>query len=112
MPTSKNQNMEERDPKAYVIWKDYVDAHFMFLDDSLTRRFGDSEKAVRAALEAAEKAITKAEIENQRWREAANEWRGAMSDRERDFLTRKEFYTMIGTAVSVIGLIVVLVATR
>ena len=67
-------------------------------------RFLEQEKAVQAALAAAEKAVLKKEEEVERWRQNANEWRGAMSDRERDFLTRKEFYSIIGTAVGVIGL--------
>ncbi len=49
------------------------------------------EKAVQAALAAADKAVAKAEEGAQRWQESANEWRGAMSDRERSFLPRPEF---------------------
>lgn len=63
------------------------------LDHLLALRGADS-KAVEAALAAAqqavvtamasqEKAINVAEVTNMRWREAANEWRGAMDDRDR-----------------------------
>ncbi len=61
--------------------------------------------AIQAALAAAEKAVLKKEEEVERWRANANEWRGAMSDRERDFLTRREFYVMIGTAIAAIGFV-------
>lgn len=63
----------------------------------------EKDKALSAALASAEKAVLKKEEEVEKWRQNANEWRGAMSDRERDFLTRKEFYAMIGTAILVIG---------
>ena len=35
-------------------------------------------------------ATAKAEDESQRWRESANEWRGAMTDREKQFATQVE----------------------
>jgi hypothetical protein len=63
-------------------------------------------KAVNVALIASEKAVDKAEANTRDWQKTANEWRGAMNDRERDFLTRKEFYTMIVTAVTVITLVI------
>lgn len=65
----------------------------------------EKDKALSAALASAEKAVLKKEEEVERWRANANEWRGAMSDRERDFLTRKEFYAIITTAVVVVGFI-------
>src|SRR5579859_5205347 len=49
------------------------------------QQFGDADKAVQAALMAAEKAVNKAEINAANWRDNANEWRAAMSDRERNF---------------------------
>ncbi len=61
--------------------------------------------AIAAALAAAEKAVLKKEEEVERWRANANEWRGAMSDRERDFLTRKEFYGIVGTALTIVSLV-------
>ena len=82
-----------------VDWKTYVD-----------QRFLDNQKAVDAALAAAKEAVDKAEAQDVRWREQANEWRGAFSDRERDFLTRREFHVLVGSAVAVIG--VVLMLTR
>jgi hypothetical protein len=48
------------------------------------------EKAVTAALAASEKAVDKAEANSEKWRENANEWRGAMNDRDRELPSRKE----------------------
>jgi hypothetical protein len=75
----------------------------------LAARFEESGKAVSAALAAqqretaaafvsSEKAITKAEANALRWQENANEWRGAMQDREKTFAngaeTTKEFISI------------------
>lgn len=49
------------------------------------------EKAVNAALAASEKAVSVAETNAEKWRDNANEWRGAMSDREVKFVTHTEF---------------------
>ena len=38
--------------------------------------------------EAQEKAIAVAEANSERWRQNANEWRAAMTDRERNFFSR------------------------
>lgn len=40
--------------------------------------------------EATERAVELAFAESQRWRDAANEWRGAMSDRDRILMPRAE----------------------
>jgi hypothetical protein len=55
------------------------------------------EKAVAAALAAADKAVLKAEISSKEWQAASNEWRGAMSDRERTFIPRTEHEQAIRT---------------
>jgi hypothetical protein len=49
------------------------------------QQFADADKAVKAAMAAAEKAVDKAEQNAEKWRSNANEWRSAMSDRERNF---------------------------
>lgn len=49
-----------------------------------------AEKAVAAALAAAERAVEKAEANAEKWRNSANEWRGAMNDRERVLMPRAE----------------------
>lgn len=57
-----------------VTWRDYVD-----------RRFEESDKAVRAALEATQKEAGKLASELKEYKAQANEWRGAMTDREGKF---------------------------
>src|ERR1700682_3378097 len=52
------------------------------------------EKAVTAALAAAEKAVLVAENNAEKWRMNANEWREAMNDRERNFLSRGMGYVL------------------
>jgi len=76
------------------------------LREYVEQRFEAQDKAVQAALVSAEKAVLKKEEEVERWRANANEWRGAMNDRERDFLTRKEFYAIVGTALAVITFVI------
>lgn len=92
--------------------KDYVDARLFEERAYVDKRFEGMKDAVDVALkgaaalaDAANKAVDKAENQGERWRQNANEWRGAMSDREHDFLSRKEFYAIVGTAVGVVGLI-------
>lgn len=51
----------------------------------------ERDKAINAALQAAEKAVSVAEKNAEKWRDSANEWRGAMNDREKTFMPRAEF---------------------
>ena len=55
------------------------------------------EKAVQAALAAADKAVAKAEENTRQWQISANEWRGAMGDRERTFIPRSEYELSVRT---------------
>lgn len=54
----------------------------------------EREKAVRAALAAAEKAVAVAQNNAERWQANANEWREAMNDRERNFLSKGMGYVV------------------
>ncbi len=67
-----------------------------------TQRDMDRQKAIEAALiasdklsmtinAASEKAISVAENNAEKWRNSANEWRGAMDDREAKFVLKPEF---------------------
>ncbi len=77
------------------------------LMDERDRRYGEvseaKERAISAAMAAAEKAILVAENNAEKWRMNANEWRAAMNDRERNFLSKGMGY-VVG-ALSAIGLI-------
>lgn len=70
-------------------------------DRQYAQRFEAQALAVSAALAAQEKfaaaqaasakeAIEKAEMNTDAWKASANEWRGAMGDRERNFVHRSE----------------------
>lgn len=53
--------------------------------------------AVSAALTAAKEAVLVAEANADKWRASANEWRGAMSDREKTFISRNEYQNSLNT---------------
>ncbi len=73
--------------------RDYVDMLFAEKEKALQAALLAQEKAVNAALMSSDKAITKAEANAEKWRENANEWRGAMSDRDRELPSRREVDT-------------------
>jgi hypothetical protein len=93
-----------------ITLKEYVDRRFDDQEKAVQAALLAADKGVSAALASAEKAVDKAEAGSEKWRASANEWRGAMSDRERDFLTRREFYAMLVTAVAVVSLILAFVS--
>ena len=61
------------------------------LKEYIERRFGDQSKAIDAALAAAEKAVTKAEIATEKRFDSVNEFRKTLSDQASGFLQRGEF---------------------
>jgi hypothetical protein len=73
-----------------ITLKQYIDKCFRWFKDYVDRRFADQQAAVAAALASAEKAVNKSAVEIESWRKASNEWRGAMNDRERNFMPRPE----------------------
>ncbi len=50
-----------------------------------------SDKLAKSIHDASEKAISVAEGNAEKWRNSANEWRGAMDDRETKFVLKPEF---------------------
>lgn len=78
------------------------------LMDERDRRYGEvsiaKEKAVEIALANAEKAVLVSERNAEKWRDNANEWRQAMTDRERNFLPRNMGY-IIGALAGISALI-------
>ncbi len=70
--------------------KEYLEGRLADLKVHMDQRFKDQKEAVLAALVSSEKAVDKAEINSEKWRANANEWRAAMSDRETRFATRSE----------------------
>lgn len=84
----------------------YIDQRFTDFEKNMNQRFKDSQEAVEKALASSKEAVNKAEEQAEKWRQNANEWRGAMNDRERTFLTRREFSIMITTAIIVMGFLI------
>lgn len=80
------------------------------LMDERDKRYAEvaeaKERAVTAALAAAEKAVLIAEKNAEKWRDNANEWRDAMNDRERNFLS-KSMGSVIG-GLSIMSLIILI----
>lgn len=64
----------------------FIEQRFMDQEKAVAAALAAQEKAVAAALAAAALAVDKAEENAEKWRNASNEWRGAMTDRERDFM--------------------------
>lgn len=57
------------------------------------QRFGDQDKAVNAALQAAEKAVGKAEVAAEKRFDAVNEFRQVLTDQQQLFVQRPEYQT-------------------
>lgn len=71
--------------------KEHLTSLISAADTRYEQRFLAQEKVFRDALLAAEKAVAVAERNSEEWRKGANEWRGSMTDRERNFVARAEF---------------------
>lgn len=67
------------------------------IDKRYMQQFSSQEKAVASALAAAEKAVAVAELNAEKWRTNANEWRGAMDDRESRFVQKEHLNPMMGS---------------
>lgn len=76
--------------------RDYVEALLAQMDQRYEQRFVAQEKAIAAALASSDKANATSEVNAEKWRQSANEWRGAMSDRDRELPSRREVETAMG----------------
>ena len=63
-------------------------------DKRYEEKFNAQESAVIIALGAAEKASDKSERDIVKWQQGANEWRGAMVDREDSFISIDQFKSL------------------
>lgn len=72
---------------AFVAAEKAVDTALTAAEKAVGAALAAQEKAVSAALASAEKATDKYEREVERWRANSNEWRSAMDDREKNFLS-------------------------
>jgi DNA repair exonuclease SbcCD ATPase subunit len=89
------RDLEERD-KRY-------DERAKAQDTAVSAALAAQQEAVAAALAASDKAVDKAEINAEKWRDQANEWRGAMSDRDRELPSRRELEALLTGLQSSIG---------
>src|SRR6478752_7363989 len=76
--------------------KEYLEALIAAHGMADRDRFDAQEKAVNAALAAAERAVTKAEIAAEKRFDSVNEFRAQLADQARDFMPRKEFEVQLG----------------
>jgi uncharacterized protein YfaS (alpha-2-macroglobulin family) len=83
--------------------KTHVDQRFVDQEKAVSAALAAAEKAVVAALASAEKAIDKAEVNSEKWRANANEWRAAMGDREIKFAMRAEVASEVKALEATIG---------
>lgn len=58
------------------------------LKEYFERILVEKDKAINSALATAKEAVLVAEKNAEKWRDNANEWRGAMTDREKTFATK------------------------
>lgn len=63
------------------------------LKEHFEKILAEKDKAINIALAAAKEAVQVAEANSEKWRSNANEWRAAMTDREKTFMPRAEFET-------------------
>lgn len=81
--------------EAIINRVDSLKLHFesiqMEKDKAITAALAAAKEAVTAALVSSEKAVDKAELNAEKWRLNANEWRGAMNDREKLFVSTPEY---------------------
>ncbi len=89
---------------------DTLHAHVRALMDEREERYRAlaqaQKEAVDAALRAAQMAVDKAEGIAEKWRLNANEWRAAMSDKDRQYLTKAEAKSDFRTLLAITGLMV------
>jgi hypothetical protein len=80
------------------------------LMDERDRRYMEvsaaSERALTAALTAVREATSEAKHNTDKWQESANEWRNAMNDKDRNFVTER---AMWGYFIGAIGLVLAIV---
>jgi hypothetical protein len=71
--------------------REHLEALIVDHGHSDNQRFLSQEEAVDAALAAAEKAVTKAEVANEKRFDSVNEFRAQLNDQARNFMPRKEY---------------------
>jgi hypothetical protein len=84
MTNPKNGVMRRTDG---VELKDHIACLLEEIDKRYEQRFAAQERATASALASAQLAVDKAELNTREWQRNSNEWRGAMSDKDKLFVT-------------------------
>lgn len=79
--------------KEQISVKEYFEKILSEKDKYYERVFTEKDKALNAALSTAKEAVAVAERNAEKWRDNANEWRGAMNDKDKNLMQKSEFYT-------------------
>ncbi len=83
--------------------------HIRVIIDERDRRYEAlaiaQKEAVEAALKSAQLAVDKAETINIAWRANANEWRMAMSDKDKNFVTKDDMRNNLRTVLIAIPVV-------
>jgi hypothetical protein len=87
------ENKDARQPSAVEVAR--LDERLTALSRSVGDRFEANEKQTALAMSAAEKAVTKAEAASEKRFEGVNEFRGALTDYQKNLITRSEVETQI-----------------
>jgi hypothetical protein len=74
--------------------REYVDVRFEAMDRAVLAAVSSTKERNDAGLAAQEKAVKLAEENAALWRASANEWRGAMTDREKNFAPRDQLESL------------------
>ena len=101
--------MDEYKPEKITIVSEWTVDTLKVLMDEHDRRYGQlaeaTDKAVSAALSAAKEAVAEAKHNSDKWQANANEWRQAMNDKDRNFITKSAAW---GYLVGAIGMVLAL----
>ncbi len=102
---------DERSISGWTV--DTLHAHFKSMMDERDRRYESlstaQKEAVESALLSAQRAVDKAESIAEKWRLNANEWRAAMSDKDRQYLTKDVARGYFVTGLMAAGVMIALV---
>ena len=89
--------------------KAYVERIMDESDKRYEQRHSDQKEAVKAALASSERAVEKAEAISEKWRQNANEWRAAMSDKDKLYLTKDVAKSYFIAGIMAAGVMIALV---
>jgi len=79
------QEADKRNNERFIALRSEMTSANNAAKDAVAAALTAQKEAVAAALSAAEKAVGVAEVNAEKWRDNANEWRGSMNDRESRF---------------------------